>query len=182
MRMERRQRRVPVHKTQSGYRARYSSPRSSGILTGVDKGDTSTGDDEKDSHSSPAAWVDAAMLLRCNSLIRSHSGFSYEVIDAIVYLICVWTLNVSVSFLSCTYLGYGFLMKVCRSNFQPVKVQSALCISKYKSLFPLEKKHTDGAEILLRRMHTSSSSSLTGWRNSKVPPCLPNIYWPHTAA
>ena len=58
----------------------------SGILTSVDKGSTS--DHEKHAHSLPATWVKAAMLIRCNSLVRGHSAVSYEVIDAILKLIC----------------------------------------------------------------------------------------------
>ncbi len=60
----------------------------SGILGSVNTGDSSTSDDEEQSHSLPATWVKAAMLIRCNSLIRGHSAVSYEVIDAIVKLIC----------------------------------------------------------------------------------------------
>ena len=45
-------------------------------------------DDEISPHSLPTTWVRAAMLIRCNSLIRGHMDVSYEVIDAIVRLIC----------------------------------------------------------------------------------------------
>ncbi|KAL8823511.1 MAG: hypothetical protein Q9191_005790 [Dirinaria sp. TL-2023a] len=58
-----------------------------GVLTRIGNGSLSRDDDELGTHSLPATWVKGAMLIRCNSLVRGHSGVSYKVIEAIVKLL-----------------------------------------------------------------------------------------------
>lgn len=58
----------------------------SGILTGTDFVPR-VGDYNLGSHAMPVAWVRATMLVRCNHLLRGHSGVRLEIIDAMLKLL-----------------------------------------------------------------------------------------------
>ncbi|KAK3997781.1 L-Aspartase-like protein [Cladorrhinum sp. PSN332] len=62
-----------------------------GILTQADKSDSSSADQQKNEllrgHALPNPIVKAAMLIRCNSLMRGHSGVRISVIDSVMKLL-----------------------------------------------------------------------------------------------
>ncbi|KAL1858363.1 hypothetical protein Plec18170_002561 [Paecilomyces lecythidis] len=60
----------------------------SGILTGADFVPR-VGDYNWGSHAMPVTWMRAAMLVRCNHLLRGHSGVRLEIVDAILRLLCM---------------------------------------------------------------------------------------------
>ncbi|KAK0737766.1 L-Aspartase-like protein [Schizothecium vesticola] len=58
-----------------------------GVLLEVDKGQTPLDNELLRSHALPPPIVRAAMLIRCNSLMRGHSGVRVDVIQAIMRLL-----------------------------------------------------------------------------------------------
>ncbi|KAJ5776375.1 uncharacterized protein N7511_001386 [Penicillium nucicola] len=58
----------------------------SGILTGSDFS-SRLGDFNLSSHAMPVTWVRATMLVRCNHLLRGHSGVRLEIIDTVLKLL-----------------------------------------------------------------------------------------------
>lgn len=57
-----------------------------GILTSDDFGPR-VGDQYLGSHAMPVAWVRATMLVRCNHIVRGHSGVRLEIIEAMLKLL-----------------------------------------------------------------------------------------------
>ncbi|KAK1833908.1 putative phenylalanine ammonia-lyase [Podospora conica] len=58
-----------------------------GILLQADKGEATLDNDLLRSHALPPPIVRGAMLIRCNSLMRGHSGVRLEVIQSIMHLL-----------------------------------------------------------------------------------------------
>lgn len=59
----------------------------SGVLTAVDRGDSTHMSTQMTAHSMPSSWTKATMLVRCNANIRGHSAMSRPVIETIMELI-----------------------------------------------------------------------------------------------
>ncbi|OAL33426.1 phenylalanine ammonia-lyase [Fonsecaea nubica] len=56
----------------------------SAVLTPRDLGALHDGHEETSPHSMPSAWVQGAMLVRCNTNIRGHSAISLQIADTLV--------------------------------------------------------------------------------------------------
>jgi phenylalanine ammonia-lyase len=59
----------------------------SGILSANDLNTHTNGNEEAEIHSMPSSWVRGAILIRCNTNIRGHSGVSWDIVDTMIELV-----------------------------------------------------------------------------------------------
>lgn len=118
--------------------------------------------------------------------LRSRSQLDYDSLDTDRRLVTssLYLLRLCISMRcspvcakhSCQNVG-----EIRRFDFQPGKFQSILYVCDHRSLYILGKENKlIIKKSLFRRMHTSSSSSLTGRRSSRALLCLPNNSCPNT--